>query len=203
MLDAVLPRWDVADRHAILVDAAADRTYDAIRRVDLAAAPIARVLFALRNPLVLIRRRGVPARLTLDDIARAGFVVLGEDPGKEIVLGVVGRFWALSGGRLRVAAADFATHAAPDTAKAAMSFRVEPAGPDRCRVITETRVLCADDRARRSFRRYWRLVRPGSALIRRAALGRIKHDAEAAQVRREEGPTLAGGKGGTVEQPPF
>lgn len=179
LLDSVLPRWDVADRHAIDVDAGAGRTYDAIRRVDLAAAPIARVLFALRNPVVLIRRRGLPPRLTLDDVARSGFVILGEDPGHEIVLGVAGRFWAISGGRLRIAAADFATHAEPNSAKAAMSFRVEPAGSDCCRVVTETRVLCGDERARRNFRRYWRLVRPGSALIRRAALARIKRDAEA------------------------
>jgi len=178
LLDTVMPRWDVTDRHAIAVSAAADRTYDAVRHVDFAAAPIARLLLALRNPLVLIGRRRVPARVTLDDAVGGGFVILAEEPGREIVLGVAGRFWALSGGRRRIAAADFATHAEPNTAKAAMSFWVEAAGPDRSRVVTETRVLCADERARRSFRRYWLLVRPGSALIRRAALARIKQEAE-------------------------
>ncbi len=111
LLDTVMPRWDVTDRHAIAVGAAADRTYDAVRHVDFAAAPIARLLLALRNPLVLLGRRRVPARVTLDDAVGGGFVILAEEPGREIVLGVAGRFWALSGGRRRIAAADFATHA--------------------------------------------------------------------------------------------
>jgi hypothetical protein len=33
-------------------------------------------------------------------------------------------------------------------------------------VITETRVLATDDGARQAFTRYWRVVYPGSALIR-------------------------------------
>lgn len=179
LLDAAMPRWDEADRHAISVAAPAERTYLAVRRVDLAASPIARALLAIRNLPALARGRRVPASLTLDDAVRAGFVVLAEEPGREIVLGVAGRFWTLSGGRTAIRRDQFAGHAEPGTAKAAISFRVDPDGPERCRVVTETRVLCADADARRSFRRYWRLVRPGSALIRRAALARIKRDAEA------------------------
>lgn len=179
LLDAVMPRWDISDRHDIVVRSERAATYAAIRRCDLARSPISRLLFALRNPLASLRGR-LPARLTLDDVVRTGFVVLGEEPGREIVLGVAGRFWAFSGGRTRIAAGDFAQHAAPGTAKAAMSFWIEPLAPGRCRVVTETRVLCADDRARGAFGAYWRFVRPGSALIRRAALAQIKREAEAA-----------------------
>jgi len=178
LLDAVMPRWDVADRHEIVVGAGQERTYAAVRGVDLASSRLARLLFALRNPLGSFRGR-MPARLTLDDVVRAGFVVLAEEPGQEIVLGVAGRFWTFSGGRTRIAAGAFAAHQVPGTAKAAMSYRVEPLSDRRCRVVTETRVLCADDQARGAFRAYWRFVRPGSALIRRAALGAIKRDAEA------------------------
>jgi hypothetical protein len=34
-------------------------------------------------------------------------------------------------------------------------------------LATETRVAALDDAARRSFARYWRLIRPFSGLIRR------------------------------------
>ena len=134
---------------------------------------------AIRVPQPASARRGdAIATLTLDDAVRAGFVVLAEEPGREIVLGVAGRFWTISGTRMTIGREDFARHAERGTAKAAMSFRVDPARLGRSRVVTETRVLCADATARRHFRRYWRVVRPGSALIRRLALLQIKRNAE-------------------------
>jgi hypothetical protein len=45
-------------------------------------------------------------------------------------------------------------------------------------VVTETRIVCTDDEARRKFGWYWRLVGPFSALIRRIVLGQIKRSAE-------------------------
>jgi hypothetical protein len=142
-----MPRWDVADRHELSVAAPADRTYRAVRTVDLAASPVSRLLFAIRSLPAIARGRRVPPSVTLDDAVRMGFALLSEQPGREIVLGTVGRFWVL-------------------------------AGADRSRVVTETRVLCADAAARRSFLRYWRVIRPGSAITRRVALGRIKRAAE-------------------------
>jgi len=174
-----MPRWDVADRHELCVAAPVDRTYQAVRTVDFAASPVARLLFAIRSLPAIARGRRVPPSVTLDDAVGAGFALLSEQPGREIVVGTVGRFWVLVGAaRLRVGRDEFASHAAPGTAKAAMSFRVDPVGTERSRVVTETRVLCADVAARRSFLRYWRVIRPGSAIIRRVALGRIKRAAE-------------------------
>lgn len=179
LLDDVMPRWDESDRHDVVVSADLERTYRVVRRADLAAHPVARALLAIRGlPAALSGRPRAPASLTLDGAVRAGFVVLAEEPGREIVLGLAGRFWTLSGGQEPISAAAFGGYAEPGTAKAAMTFRVEELAGGRTRVVTETRVLCADDAARRSFRRYWRLVRPGSAFIRRAALAQIKRSAE-------------------------
>jgi hypothetical protein len=179
LLDDWMPRWDVADRHELTVAAPSDRTYRAVRSVDFAASRVSRLLFAIRNLPAIRRGRRVPSSVTLDRVVEAGFVLLAEQPGQEIVLGVAGRFWALSGARIRIDRDEFASHAAPGTAKAAMSFRVDALGADRSRVVTETRVLCADAAARRSFRRYWRVIWPGSAIIRRVALAQIKREAEA------------------------
>lgn len=180
LLDEWMPRWDVSDRHELTVAAPADRTYGAVRAVDFAASPAARLLFAIRNLPAIARGRRVPPSVTLDDTVRSGFALLAEEPGREIVVGVAGRFWALSGARLRISAGEFAGHAAPGTAKAAMSFRVDALGAERSRVVTETRVLCADAAARRSFRRYWTVIRPGSAIIRKVALAQIRRAAESA-----------------------
>ena len=130
-----------------------------------------RLLFALR---------GLPRRqpLILQDLSTSGFVVLGEDPGTEIVLGVTGRFWRARGGLRRVGPDEFASFTEPGYAKAAWNFGVEPTDDGRSIVSTETRVTTTDPASRQAFRFYWRLVGPFSGLIRRRALALIKGTAE-------------------------
>jgi hypothetical protein len=45
-------------------------------------------------------------------------------------------------------------------------------------ISTETRVLATDDLTRRGMARYWRLIVPGSGLLRRQWLDGIKRRAE-------------------------
>ena len=59
-----------------------------------------------------------------------------------------------------------------------MNFLVEDAGPGVCLVTTETRVYATDPSAAGTFARYWRLIYPGRALIRRMWLRAIKQRAE-------------------------
>src|SRR5256712_6004321 len=127
-LERILPRYDTSERHAIVVRADAARTYAALRTLDLPDLPLTRVLMAARAlPDRLLRRRGLPLRrhVTLDGLLGAGFALLAEEPGREIVLGIASRFWRVTGGGMRVGAADFAAFSAPGTAKAALDFRLE------------------------------------------------------------------------------
>lgn len=59
-----------------------------------------------------------------------------------------------------------------------MNFRIDDVGPGVCQVTTETRVHATDDDVRRRFKVYWRLIYPGSALIRQTWLRAIKVRAE-------------------------
>src|SRR5918997_1692208 len=95
----------------------------------------------------------------------------------EVVLGVVGRFWSLDSGIRDVSPPEFAAFEEPGFTRAAMSFHAEAAGTGAL-LTTETRIQATDDDARRSFGRYWRVVHPGSALIRRAWLRAIRKRAE-------------------------
>jgi hypothetical protein len=70
----------------------------------------------------------------------------------------------------------------PGLARAVWAFHLQPVGPGWTRLSTETRVTCADVATRRVFLRYWRLIRGGSNLIRRALLRQVKHAAEHAAV---------------------
>jgi hypothetical protein len=55
---------------------------------------------------------------------------------------------------------------------------VEDEGAGWSRVTTETRILATDASARRAFGIYWRVIYPGSAIIRSMWLREIKRRAE-------------------------
>jgi hypothetical protein len=65
-------------------------------------------------------------------------------------------------------------------AVATMNFAIAPRDDGACDVTTETRVFATDPDARRRFGAYWRVIYPGSALIRRMWLRAIKVRAEGA-----------------------
>jgi hypothetical protein len=178
LIDRFLPRYDAIEMHRILVAAPAQRSYQAILDLDLARSRPVRILFTLRGLPALARRKPWGRTGTMKDLLAAGFVVLGEEPGTEIVLGVIGRFWRPTGGIRRIEPADFTTFEDPGWAKAAWNFRVSGQGPGRSAVDTETRVLCTDRASRRAFLRYWRIVGKPSGFIRNRALHLIKADAE-------------------------
>ncbi len=62
---------------------------------------------------------------------------------------------------------------------AAMNFVVAPDGSGGSLLSTETRVCAGDEGARRRFKLYWRMIYPGSALIRRMWLDAIRRRATA------------------------
>jgi hypothetical protein len=110
-----------------------------------------------------------------------GFVLLAEDPGRELVFGGIGHMFRASGGSRPVFrdADGFRAFGEPGYAKVAMNFSAE-ARAGGAELRTETRVLATDAASRRRFGRYWRLIRPGSALIRRTWLGAAKRRAQRA-----------------------
>jgi hypothetical protein len=177
-IDDFLPEYDVIEHHDVRVDADAETTFDAFRRVDLARSLPVRALFAVRAlPRLLLGRQELTRRLNLDEAMSYGFVLLTEDRPHELVFGSVGRFWRPRGGMRSVTATEFGSFDEPGFAKAALNFYVEPFDVG-CNVVTETRVLCLDERARRAFMAYWTLIRPFSVYIRGVLLGEIKRTAE-------------------------
>jgi hypothetical protein len=131
-----------------------------------------------------LRRPGHVERLTLDRLIAGGFVPLGERAGREIALGLVGRFWTPSGGRVTVGAADFKSFARPAHARVVWTFVLDPDGPEATRLATETRVACVDAAGRWRFRLYWFVVRPFSGLIRGAMLAAIAREATRSRATR-------------------
>ena len=98
-----------------------------------------------------------------------------------MVAGTFGRFWTLreqANMQAPLGLEDFHAFERPGWAKAAMTLRIEPRDDGSSTLVTETRVLCMDERARRRFAPYWALIRAFSGLIRRDLLGGIARIAE-------------------------
>ncbi len=175
-----MPVCDVSEFHETTVHAPIEKVYDALRTANLGDSPIIRLLLRLRElPTMLTtggRKRNL--KLNLDAIIKGGFVLLGENPPNEIALGLVGRFWTLSGSRCRVNAEEFASFDLPGYAKAVWNFSLVEESAELTRIATETRVRCLDDASRWRFRLYWALIAPFSGLIRREALRTIRRSSE-------------------------
>jgi hypothetical protein len=176
MLDDFLPHYDVREVHSTEIAAAPHAVLDAVHEVTAREVPLMVLLMLLRAGPRARRLSGGPTLLS--QFERRGFVPLRDGP-EGLVYGGVGRFWTPSGGMRRLDAAQLEAFEEPGYAKAAFSFELEPHG-ERTRLTTETRVLCTDGQARRRFKRYWWLIRPGSAAIRIAWLRAIRRRAERA-----------------------
>jgi hypothetical protein len=180
LIDEFMPAYDVSEYHETRIRAPIEKVYDALRTADLGGSPIIRLLLRLRGLPAILTTGGHKRNLTLnlDAILKGGFVLLGEHPPNEIALGLIGRFWTLSGTRCRVTADEFAAFDLAGYAKAVWNFSLVEESAEVTRLATETRVRCLDDASRRRFRVYWGFIAPFSGLIRREALRMICRSSE-------------------------
>jgi hypothetical protein len=108
-----------------------------------------------------------------------GFLPLDVSDPSEVVYGMVGRPWTNEAPPPVATAEEFLAFAQPGHIKVAFNIRVSDEGGGVSRVSTETRTLGNDAGAQRVFARYWRIIYPGSAIIRRVWLDAIVSKAEA------------------------
>ncbi|WP_217921643.1 hypothetical protein [Miltoncostaea oceani] len=193
LIDGLMRHYDATVVRHEVVDAPPAVVWDALRDLDLAevgaGAPVARLLMAVRGlPEAVVRRlRGRPAppppeRLPLVEPERIGWIMLGQRPGRELVVGAVGHFWTPSiRWREDVGADGFAAFDEPGWAAIAWGFTLRPYGEGRTLLTTECRTHATDAAARRGFLRYWRLVGPFAAYIIGLSPKAVKRHAEAAR----------------------
>jgi hypothetical protein len=178
-LDEFLSDYHFNEIHSTRMRATPESALSAARAVTAREVPVIVALMALRRLPGRLLGRGAPARdgAILEGFVRGGFAVLADRPD-ELVVGGVGRFWQVSGGVRRVTAEEFAAFAEPGYVRTAFNMHARPAPGGGTILTTETRIQATDEQARRSFRRYWLVIHPGSAAIRRAWLRAIRRRAE-------------------------
>lgn len=186
LVDRFLPEFDVTTVHHTIVEATPEKTFEAIKRTDLSRDPVSMFLGKVRDLPNMIERKlkgtDQPATgpLTFESFEHMGWVHLAEEPGAELVVGLVGQFWHRDYGFEQITPEEFVPFDRPGFAKVAVSLSVRPYGATRTLLTYEARTATTDETARVHFRRYWRVVGPGAAILMRGALKLIKAEAERA-----------------------
>jgi hypothetical protein len=193
-IDEFLPVFQFHESHQIRIHATPRRIAWAIATVPAEEIRLFRTLTWLRHPRLPWSRgeesilAPPPGKPILEVATASGFKQLAAEPDREIVLGtlvIAARSGAWGSTQ------DFKELAAPGYAKAVINFLIEPqsaaasagrdtpGGPEGwCRLITETRVFATDAATCHRFAAYWRVIAPGSALIRVEWLRAIRRRAE-------------------------
>lgn len=161
-LDAVMPVWQFNERHVTHVNTTPERIFDAIHAV----TPNEILLFRTLTTIRRLGRAAPPSIMNAPEnepllhlATRTSFRYLADDPPKEIVVGTI--------------------IVPPRAIVATMNFLITP-DKDGALVSTETRVFANSQGMVKRFKVYWRVIRPGSDIIRRMWLRAIKIRAERA-----------------------
>jgi hypothetical protein len=179
LLDRFVPVYDVVERHHVRVAAPPEVTLEAAKEQELFQSPIVHAIVRTRELVLgaVPDERERPGGL-LEAAKALGWGVLAEVPGREIVVGAVTTPWDANVTFRALPPDEFASFAQPGFVKIAWTLRADASDDATSIFRTETRAMATDATAGARFRRYWALVSPGIALIRRVSLGPVKREAE-------------------------
>ena len=170
LIEEYLPLFHFSETHETEVKAPANVVYSSVLGCDFGRSPIVRFLFRLR--------RLPECEMSIEGLQQIGFRLLARRENREIVFGLIGKFWTFSPGILPFQPEKFVLFDGKGYAKVAGNLLAVPITSHRTRLITETRVQCTSSWSRVRFALYWLLIRPFSGLIRREWLRLIKQHVE-------------------------
>jgi hypothetical protein len=181
-LDIYIPKYEFRVFHSISIDADPARVYTALKELlPREISWMVRFLLAVRDlPYRLFRKvpKENPDEPFLSQMIAQGATLL-EDSQDGVVFGMIGEFWKLTGGE-EIKPADrreFVEFDAANYATAVADMRI--AGENGKTVLsTETRVSLPNEKNRRKFAFYWRLIYLPGNWIRRLWLRAVKRKAE-------------------------
>lgn len=177
VLDDIMPEYQFYARHSARIHARPEQVMQAVRQSTFGDMKSLVTLLKIRGAVLRIQDTGVflQDKRVLDAFSESGYVSGGSD--HEIVM--------CGGANMREKRSlpvrtlqEFADYRQQGAVKMAYDFNVEDAGGGWSTISTETRVLALDDSTRRGMGRYWRLIVPGSGLLRLQWLEGIKKRAE-------------------------
>jgi hypothetical protein len=179
LLDNAMPEYQFSERHSARVHAKPERVLQAVRQSTFRDMKSLMTLLKIRGAALRHDDSGAFRQWldkpVLDSFVASGYVLGGGT--REIV--ACGGANLAAGAPLRTRSVEeFSAYREPRAVKIAFAFYVEDAGDGWSTITAETRVFATDESSRSGLGRYWRLIVPGSGLLRRQWLNGIRQRAE-------------------------
>lgn len=173
-LDDAMPEYQFNERHSSRIHAQPDRVMQAVRESTFGDMKSLATLVRVRAAALRIRDTGnsLQDRRILDAFSESGFLTGGNEH-EVVMFGVAVR------PRPQIQTMqEFTNYRGQGGVKMAFNLKVQDAGGGWSTISTETRVLALDEATRQGMGRYWRLIVPGSGLLRLQWLDGIRKRAE-------------------------
>lgn len=188
-IDDLLPEYHFHERHEVRVRATPEITASVFKRITFDEIGVYHTLMRLRalasgKWYQSNTTQGKPILETMTG-PNSIFAVV-EENDRQIVFVGAGRPWTKSNLPRLKDRQEFENYRLPSAVRIAADLRVEDAGAGETLVVTETRVQATDEEGARIMARYWRLIYPGSGLIRRMWLHSIRDRAERQQKEKNQ-----------------
>jgi hypothetical protein len=179
LLEQFLPNHQFSERHQATVRCRPGELLDIIQNFQPPRDRTGEVAMFLRQVPAKLMHWAAPSRVPRPSpFTRANFTPLARNGDREIVGGLIGKFWRPDFGLLTVnGPSEFLASTPPKTAKLVIGFLAEPVDENTL-LTTETRVYCPDRYSLLMFTPYWLAIRPVSGVLRRRMLRTIREIAE-------------------------
>ena len=189
LMEKYLPSHQFAERHQTTVRCRPGELLDIVQNFRPPKDRLGDLAMSIRQLPARLMHWAVPLRVSRPSpFTLANFIPLDRDGDREIVAGLIGKFWRPDFGLVVIGTpSEFLACNPPKTAKLIIAFQAEQVGGATL-LTTETRVYCPDRYSLTMFTPYWLAIRPVSGLLRRKALSAIKRIAEDHDARSDARP---------------
>jgi hypothetical protein len=165
----------------IFVRATPEVAWQAVRHHNVSSIPWVNFLFRLRTIADIFKgdkpKFGDTHKGIIDEIAEhnEGFIILEENPGKNVVVGAIGKFWHLNIPFESITADQFRTFDIPGWGKVAWAISVEPYSTGST-ISFDLRTTATDKASWARLNRYYHVIGLFSRLIRHSLMEQLQHD---------------------------
>src|SRR5581483_3705575 len=165
VLDDVMPEYQFFERHSARIHARPEQVMQAVRQSTFGDMKSLVTLLKIRGAVLRLHDSGEfpQDKRVLDAFSTSGYILGGSE--REIVMAGGANVRAKRPLEVRTLQ-EFAAYREQGSVKMAFDFNADDTGGGWSTLSTETRVLALDDVTRRGMGRYWRLIAPGSGLLR-------------------------------------
>lgn len=166
LIDKYLPAYHFNEHHSIKVNGFVSGIYQKMLQCDFSNSSLIKFLFRLR---------GIPVKVySIEHLTNMSFIKLDEEPGKEILFGIVTDNPMFNTCQSSISSKEFIQKVEVNMIKAVINFRLHGKSNSLHIISTETRVWCGSKAMKSKFKYYWFFIKPFSQLIRKLMLKQMK-----------------------------